>query len=228
MLAIAAWAILFAVLRGDGRDHTVGPKIHDERVGYVGFTRHPHPLAAETFVRADEPGASVAAAALHDGRRVLVTEWGWTMAMNPARPGPIVYLAGRLGTGGLVAPLDGIVADLLGLSYPLGARLTKFGAGGVGHEKQLPWWWTLADFGDPAHEDPSPVPAVTPAQIRAARHAMSCGALAELLASTRAPMTWARFRDNLLGSVGRTLLVVPADPFVAERTFCNGLTEERR
>jgi arabinofuranosyltransferase len=221
LVAIATWALLAGLLRGDGRDHTIGPKIHDERVGYVAFTHTPNPLTAETFIRADEPGASLAALALRDHRPALITEWGWSMAMNPSRPGPIVYVAGRLGTGGLVAPLDGIVADLLGLANPLGARLTKFGAGGVGHEKQLPWWWTLADFGDPSKDDPSPVDGVTTLQIRAARHALSCGALAELLQSTRAPLTWSRFVSNLTGAFSRTLLVIPADPFESERLFCS-------
>jgi arabinofuranosyltransferase len=49
---------------------------------------------------------------------------------------------------------------------------------------------------------------------------MSCGALRELLDSTRQPMTFGRFWSNLTGSVNRTALVVPADPFAAEKKFC--------
>lgn len=218
--AVAVWAIAIAAWRGDGADHTIGPKVNDERVGYVRHTHDDHPIDADVFVRADEPGATVAATALRDHRPALITEWGWTIALDPARRAPIAFVAGRLGTGGAVAPLDGIVIDLLGLANPLGAHLTRYGTGGAGHEKQLPWWWTLADFGDPAHDDPSPLGDITPAQIRAARHALTCGDLAELLASTRAPLTWGRFWDNLTGAVGRTLLVVPADPFEAERAFC--------
>jgi arabinofuranosyltransferase len=33
-------------------------------------------------------------------------------------------------------------------------------------------------------------------------------------------MTFGRFWSNLTGSVNRTALVVPADPFAAEKTFC--------
>jgi arabinofuranosyltransferase len=56
--------------------------------------------------------------------------------------------------------------------------------------------------------------------VVAARHAMSCGALEELVDSTRRPMTFGRFWSNLTGAFGRTTLVVPADPFEAEKKFC--------
>jgi hypothetical protein len=57
-------------------------------------------------------------------------------------------------------------------------------------------------------------------QIRAARHAMTCGELAELLASVREPMTAGRFWSNLIGSIHRTRLVIPSDPIEAEHHFC--------
>lgn len=49
---------------------------------------------------------------------------------------------------------------------------------------------------------------------------MTCGELAELLASVREPMSLSRFWSNLTGSWSRTRLVIPADPAEAERTFC--------
>jgi arabinofuranosyltransferase len=61
---------------------------------------------------------------------------------------------------------------------------------------------------------------IGPAAALAARHAMTCGDLAELLTSVRAPMTASRFWANLAGSVRRTRLIIPADPVEAERALC--------
>jgi arabinofuranosyltransferase len=136
--------------------------------------------------------------------------------MNPALAAPVAFAVGRLGVGGAVTPLDGIVIDTLGLANPLGARITPTNPGAPGHEKVLPWAWMFADFADRG----APLVATTPEQVAAARHAMSCGALAELLASTREPLTARRFWDNLTGAFGRTRLVIPSDPLEAEREFC--------
>jgi arabinofuranosyltransferase len=79
----------------------------------------------------------------------------------------------------------------------------------------------LAEYADPAaiaamHD----IPDASNAQVLAARHALHCGALADLMNSVDAPLTFGRFWDNLTGSVDRTSLRVPGDPFVAERQFC--------
>jgi len=49
---------------------------------------------------------------------------------------------------------------------------------------------------------------------------MQCGAIAEMLDSVRAPLTFRRFLSNLTGSVARTRLVIPSNPRDAERVFC--------
>ncbi len=74
------------------------------------------------------------------------------------------------------------------------------------------------------------VPAATaePGEVAAARDALRCGALAELRAATRDPMTVDRFWSNLTGAIGRTRLVVPGDPFAAERKFCGPSRSNRR
>jgi len=218
---VLAWAIAIAAWRGDGRRHTIAGKVGDERVAYVAHLGEANPIDDAPFIAADAPGSTLVADALRAHRPALVYEAGWILPIDPARTEPIVYVVGRLGTGGAVAPLDGLVVDTLGLANPLGARITPFGTGGVGHEKQLPWWWTLADVADPAHDDPSPVGGVPTAEIRAARRALTCGALAELRASTRDPLTWSRFWDNVWGSWSRTTLEIPADALDAERAFCD-------
>ena len=103
--------------------------------------------------------------------------------------GEIVFVPGRLGTGGQVAPLHCMVADTLGLANPLGARITPTLPGMTGHEKPLPLAWIVADYG----ASDASTRGVAPNQVRAARNAMKCGALAELLDSVRAPLTPSRF-----------------------------------
>jgi arabinofuranosyltransferase len=63
-------------------------------------------------------------------------------------------------------------------------------------------------------------PSLLKAQVLAARHALSCGRIKELMDSVNEPMSLHRFWDNLTGSVRRTSLRIPADPFEAERRFC--------
>ncbi|WP_410615695.1 hypothetical protein [Amycolatopsis sp. lyj-109] len=96
-----------------------------------------------------------------------------------------------------------------------------------GHSKPLGNAWLLAEHADPAAPvHPSgnfAVPgAVTPEQVAAARHALGCGDLAEIRRSTRDPLTFQRFWDNLTGAWHRTGVTVPADPSAAERKFCGG------
>jgi hypothetical protein len=179
----------------------------------------------EYFIKADGKPAAAALEAIAHGDRRLMSEDGLSTPLSATAPASIVYAAGRLGTGGVIVPLDGIVADTLGLANPLGARITPTLPGYPGHEKPLPRAWLLADFADPRN-DGDWVLGIPPAEIRAARHAMSCGALAELLASAREPLTPGRFWRNLAGSVARTRLVIPADPLEAERAFCGAQARE--
>lgn len=218
---VVGWAVVVGI-GTDRRAPAATPWIQDEWEGYRAWTRRNHPIAPAVFVAADRPGSDTVIAAIRAGRRRLISESSeLDVAMNPALDAPAVYAVGRLGTGGAVLPLDGIVADTLGLANPLGARLTVTAPGMPGHEKPLPRAWLLADFADPAF-DSTPLWDAPPRRVSSARHAMRCGELAELLASARAPLTARRFWDNLVGAVRRTSLVIPADPFEAEARFCGG------
>ncbi|MDB4953404.1 MAG: hypothetical protein JWO36_973 [Myxococcales bacterium] len=215
---LAGWALVIGISLDDHESHTSGVNgIEDEHVGYVRWTGHSHPIETGPFVRADRPASDIAAQAMRERTRlVMIADARILGPMSSAHSGPIVYAAGRLGTGGAVVPLDGIVADMLGLANPLGARITAILPGYAGHEKPLPVAWLVADFVDPAAESTS----VLPSTLRAARHAMSCGAFAELLASVREPMSLGRFWANFTGSIARTRLEIPSDPVEAEWKFC--------
>lgn len=219
--ATAAWAAYcgptYAVHFYDQK-HAVS---EDERLGYQQWTGRPNPTTSAAYANRERGiGEAMASWSAH-GERVLTSEGGIDVPLNPDLPFPFAVAAGRLGAAGAETPLRDEVVDTLGLANPIGAHLTVTAPGRPGHEKELPWAWILADYGDPAVVDTKVVlNGVSPDQVRAARHAMSCGALGELLASTRQPMTFGRFWSNLTGSVSRTALVVPADPFAAEKKFC--------
>jgi arabinofuranosyltransferase len=193
------------------------PNIDDERTGYVFWTKDKHPTDDAAYATAEGPLVGVIADDVATGKRRFLSEGNVDVAMAPTLDVPIVLAVGRLGVGGVVVPLDGIVADKFGLANPLGARITPTDRDGMaGHDKSLPWPWLFADFADPTVTGPE-APADA---IAAARHAMTCGEIAELLASVREPMSVDRFFANLSGSVRRTRLVIPNDPFAAEREFC--------
>jgi arabinofuranosyltransferase len=210
---LSLWCISTIYRVADGRSHVIrGGIIEDERVGYVRWTKTAHPIDARVFVDAD-PASRV----IHAARDHVIVYEGGVAPMSSGHAASLAYVAGRLGTGGALVPLDGFVIDSLGLANPLGARITPTMPGYTGHEKALPWAWIQADYGDPAFD--AKLPASSSA-IAAARRALQCGELKELVDSVRAPMSASRFWRNLVGSVRRTRLVIPNDPVEAERKFC--------
>ncbi len=216
LVVLTAWALIIGIWRNDNRNHCTSPVVNDERIGYRLFTGHKNPVDSSLFVRAMQPISAMVHDAVTSGKPMLITEGGVAMPINTAHTTPVAFVVGRLGTGGAVAPLDAIVVDTLGLANPLGARITVTNPGITGHEKPLPWAWVLADFTAPGTE---PFGA-TPEALAAARRALTCGEIAELLASVRDPMTVGRFWANLTGSVSRTRLVIPSNPIDAEKKFC--------
>ena len=190
-------AIWSAVVANHDYGELGGNAIDDERKGYTWWTGTHHPDSSDAYFYGERRALPAIDAALsHDAHRFL-SEGGLDLPMSHDLPGPLVFAVGRLGVGALVIPDDAIVADTLGLANPIGARITVTRPGRPGHVKILPWPWLLAEF-----EDPSGAPAegATPEQIAAARHAMQCGDLAEMLASTHEPMSASRFWANLTGA----------------------------
>jgi arabinofuranosyltransferase len=215
---VLVWAVLVGWIRNDNRNHATSEFVNDERLGYVHYTGSHHPTKAENFIAAlGEVGHHTTRAWL-EGRHVVLAESGLEFPMDPANHASLVFVAGRLGAGGLVAPRSGIAADTLGLANPIGSRIEiTFPDNGPGHQKVLPFLWLIADYGDPALP---PVDGTPPAVVAAARHAMRCGDFAEMLASVREPMSASRFWANLVGSVQRTRLQIPSDALLAEQKFC--------
>jgi len=218
-VGFAAWAVFVFVTTHKGTVNPSSELIEDERLGYIRFTHAAHPTTEADYIAGEGSPAVEVAKVVRSKEHALISEGAIHIPARADHPGTVVFAVGRLGTGGIVTPLEGTVADTLGLANPIGARLPITAGNMAGHEKMLPWQWLLADFADPA-ADFLQIDKVSGWSVIAARHAMQCGALKEMLASVRDPMTPSRFWANLTGSLARTRLVVPANPFVAETKFC--------
>lgn len=222
---VAIWAAGSAVEGRTPYGHTtIGPDgIVNERSYEVAVFNDPHPLTgAERVKGTDWQDAVDKALASHQRVLVIPTPKGpMTVPLAADKPGRIAIFADNMGTVATVLPLDGAVIDIYGLASPLSGHQEMTGRARAGHEKVLPLAWVLADYGDPAAVDalPSDVGA-PPEMINAARQALKCGALKELLDSAREPMSAGRFLDNLTGAVSRNSMRLPSDPVAAVKQFC--------
>jgi arabinofuranosyltransferase len=121
---------------------------------------------------------------------------------------------GAIGIVGFSLPSSVHVIDRHGLAEPVAARFRLGARGRPGHEKELTTPWIVARFAAPEPSDSS--------DVLAARRALSCGPLAELVASVSGPLTFGRFVDNLGKAVSRHRLRYAADPFEAASEICDG------
>ena len=162
------------------------------------------------------------------GRRLLVISSGvaangplWAVSLNPALPDHGAFFYNNMGITDQVVPLDGTVVDVNGLASPVAGHLLITQRGRPGHEKWLPVDWVVAEYASPSLLGSLPAgEGVDKREVLAARHALTCGKLKDLLDSVNQPMSPGRFWSNLTGSIQRTSLRVPADPIQAEREFC--------
>lgn len=122
-----------------------------------------------------------------------------------------VYLT-NLGMTSMNAPLDMRVLDTVGLATPLAGRMPRDPEGRIGHDKYLTMEWQVADSATKLESMPKGVDREVTRQARAA---LRTEEIAELLASSREPLTRERFWENVKYSLneGRTLQL-DADPSV--------------
>jgi len=224
--ALVVWTVCCAFLWRPAESSGNPYLILDEQHGYVQFTGNAHPITEAVHAARHKPLRGAEQAAEAAGRPVLLFQTsdgdGRFVSLPLAhRFGDrLAGSYGMLGYNGIVTPLADISVDPLALAYPLAAHQSREAhrtAGRSGHEKPLDPAWIVADYTDPGTPLP---PEIDPARVAAARHALSCGPLAELQSSVRAPLTPTRFIDNLLGAWTRTGFRYPDDPVKAEHTLC--------
>lgn len=112
---------------------------------------------------------------------------------------PLTMYYVNLGFTGVHAPLEMRVLDPIGLSSPIAARQPRDPEGRVGHDKWLSWEWQFADSDADLRELPEWVDLETTIQ---ARLALQDPEIAELLATSREPLTTQRFWENFKFSLG--------------------------
>ncbi|GLZ47305.1 membrane protein [Actinomycetospora sp. NBRC 106375] len=208
LVVLGAWALVcVAGLRPDYGEE-LGPNfIANERMYYVNITRSPHPITTDDYLgHPVAPDGAATVAAAPPGTFVLRgAQDDWSLFREaPGVPSTIVWL--NLGVTGELAPLDVRVHDAVGLTNPLAAHSTSVPDGRIGHDKELPPSWDLADAGvtDPQWLDPG--------ELAAAGAAVACPRTQEMLASVREPLTAARFWENLTGAWERTSYRYPRIP----------------
>jgi arabinofuranosyltransferase len=127
-------------------------------------------------------------------------------------PNAFIYTLGSIGVPAYDAGRKIWVIDIGGLAEPLAARTSITPGRPAGHRKQVDDAWYAARFTPPSpDEDP---------KITAARHALECGQLKQLMDGVDGGMSVGRFLSNIFDSFSNTRLHVPADPIEAEHQFC--------
>jgi arabinofuranosyltransferase len=186
------------------------------------------PLLASSF---DFDDGELARRLQARGERALVAGREPLLEVTPSRT---TLVTPASGVSGYEAGTEVLVREVNSLADPVGSHMTPTPLSKPGHRKRLEWAWLLAIATRPRTgpytlENLGAIPLVAaefedgridPADIDAARRALRCGALAELVTATGGPFGAGRAWDNLTGSIGRTRLVVPRDPHEAEQRFC--------
>ena len=140
---------------------------------------------------------------------------------RPRLPSDVVAWLGSIGRVGYAAGPGVHLVDANGLADPLGARvrLPRRRSFHPGHEKFLPRGWVLARYAVPATPADARWLADRPG-VRAARAALACEPLRELVAATTQPLTPSRFFANVAFAVREQSLRFSPDPRRAARELC--------
>ena len=219
-LVMVPWALLcMAVLRvpyiGKGKDG-IGPHfIADERYYYtdrIGI------FASVTLANYGDYGWKVEGHRLRDlakQKRVLIVPGAKRDEMKELPlaswvPVNVVSARGHVGILGYAAGLGVHTLDRLGLGNAIAARIALDRRGRPGHEKWLDPAWAIARFSD----------APADAKVTAARDALRCGDLAEVVTAVTAPLTLSRFWRNITLAPRLTRFRFPGDPIAARKALC--------
>lgn len=208
-------------------DLSAGKVVVDERSFYAQFTGVERPLYATDFAHFERMTGYTKAIATYeeDGQVGMMVPirtgvddngdnlYGW-LAIPRNKYAPQVADAGspttvwftNLGMTSALAPLDVRVLDQIGLANPLAARTERMEDGRIGHDKNLPLEWGVAD--SPVYVKTLPR-YMNQELVLQAEHAQKTEGLQQLVATYREPMSAQRFLTNIKFSLtdGRTLEV---------------------
>ncbi|WP_420873749.1 flagellar motor control protein ZomB [Nocardia huaxiensis] len=208
-LGTAGWALFAAnttAIKTGTKISSSG--IVDERVYYVLNTGHDHPIRAEDYLDYPRMRAMVRDIANNPNGGLLINSpsfMNWYIAPPPepipdGGAGHTVFFL-NLGMTSMNVPLDVRVIDQMGLAYPLAAHTDRLTDGRIGHDKNLYPDWVIVDAGM-VDKKPWMPWFLDERWVTQARVALSCPETQDLLASTRSPLTFDRFRHNIQQSLG--------------------------
>ncbi len=209
VLGVAVWAVVAARTTAI----TAGTDIRangivDERIYYVLGSGHDHPIRAEDYLDYPRmrPMLRDIAETPNGGLLVNLPDQTYWYVTPPPQPVPeggaghtVLFL--NLGMTSMNVPLSVRVVDPVGLAYPLAAHTDRLTNGRIGHDKNLDASWVIVDAGV-VDRHPWMAAHIDEVWVDRARLALRCPATQDLLASSRAPLTFDRFRHNLLQSFG--------------------------
>ncbi|MEV0462329.1 flagellar motor control protein ZomB [Nocardia tengchongensis] len=203
---VAGWAVFAA----DTTAITTGTKIRangivDERIYYVLNTGHDHPIRAEDYLDYPRIRAMVRDISNSpDGALLLsspsFTNWYLVPAPVPEGNGEHVVFFLNLGMTSMNVPLDVRVIDQMGLAYPLASHTDRLTDGRIGHDKNLYSDWVVVDTGM-VDKHPWMPSFLDEKWTTQAKTALSCPETEAMLASVRGPLTFDRWRHNVMQSL---------------------------
>lgn len=107
----------------------------------------------------------------------------------------------NLGMTSMNAPLDVRVIDQMGLAYPIAAHTERLEDGRIGHDKNLPAEWVIAESG--AYPKWPVLPGFLDEDMVAqAKEALTCSQTVDRIESYKDTWSYARFKKNLSASFG--------------------------
>lgn len=247
VLVVAGWSITCAaVLRLPYTE--IGPRgVADERECLVHWTHHAHPMGAADFAAWDFAHLLVEFGTGGSRLMAVTDERGGIGQLSPfifrlseAVGSDIdsVADAWSIGVSGYTAGLRVHIVDRLGLADPIAARLRLENRNGrPGHEKWLAIAWIIARFAEASATPlrfgvgldgrgyvdlaaPATRGVAPPLAVTAARAALACGDLAELVAAVEEPISVRRFLRNLRLAWRLHRLRIASDPLQAQRELC--------
>ncbi|MFT3716396.1 MAG: flagellar motor control protein ZomB [Gordonia sp. (in: high G+C Gram-positive bacteria)] len=121
--------------------------------------------------------------------------------LRPDQQGKTTVYFLNLGMTGMNAPLNVRVVDQMGLAYPLAAHTERLTDGRIGHDKNLPAEWVVAESGG-VGAGPGLPGWIEPKEVRDANVALTCPQTQARFASYEDTWSFARFRHNLRQSYG--------------------------
>ncbi|MFB9927528.1 hypothetical protein ACFORO_34510 [Amycolatopsis halotolerans] len=215
---VAAWAVVAGGwLRVPYENTHQAVSVTDERGYWSWATGHEHPVLATDYLGQDVTRRAVEAVEGTKQPAVVVYSYGdvkkW-FRFPTTRP-YVTMAADSMGAISNVVSLDVRIHDGYGLASDLAAHSSAIPNGRPGHSKWLVGAWEVAEAGYGDYATDGEIRMFQPTEIDAARQALRCPEVREVLASTREPLTLSRFIDNFTSAPHRTEIRFPRDPLAA-------------